>query len=125
MNIQNDNPEYLGAGAYKIIVTDAVKCETSDTISVLEKTVGISEINNGKPSLVIYPNPTDGKLKIDNKELKIKSIEIFNTIGQPLLSIPSIMSPEIEIDISHLTDGLYFLRIKTENGIITKKLIKE
>jgi len=125
-NVKNENgapvnPEYLGAGAYKITVTDAVKCETSDTISVLEKTVGISEINNGKPSLVIYPNPTNGKLKIDNKELKIKSIEIFNTIGQPLLSIPSPSSPEIEINISHLPAGMYFLKIN--NKVI--KIIKQ
>jgi hypothetical protein len=29
------------------------------------------------------------------------------------------------IDISHLANGIYFLKIQTENGVVMKKIIKE
>ncbi|MCL2131771.1 MAG: T9SS type A sorting domain-containing protein [Lentimicrobiaceae bacterium] len=32
---------------------------------------------------------------------------------------------EIVIDISHLANGLYFLKIQTDNGIVMKKVVKQ
>jgi len=29
------------------------------------------------------------------------------------------------IDVSHLANGMYFLKIQTENGIVVKKFIKD
>ena len=35
------------------------------------------------------------------------------------------LQSEIEINISHLPAGVYFLRITTENGVVTRKVVKE
>ncbi|MCL2131920.1 MAG: T9SS type A sorting domain-containing protein [Lentimicrobiaceae bacterium] len=32
---------------------------------------------------------------------------------------------EIVIDISHLANGMYFLKIQTDNGTVIKKVVKE
>jgi len=60
----------------------------------------------------VYPNPTTGQLRITNYELRESTtIEIYNVVGQKLLSIESLKSTETTIDIQHLTNGMYFLKV--------------
>ena len=70
----------------------------------------------------IYPNPTDGQLKITNYELRENTvIEIYSIVGQVVFtSAVSSLSPETTIDINHLSNGLYFLKI--DNKMV--KIIK-
>ena len=73
-------------------------------------------------NIIIYPNPTDGVLRIESGDLKIESVEIYNTLGKTCL--PS-QSCGTTINISHLPSGTYFLKLKTNKGELTKKVIKE
>jgi hypothetical protein len=91
--------------------------------------VGIVETEN-YPSVQFYPNPTKGELRIEMGDMGygICDIEIFDVMGRCVGIVetgraPSLQS-EIVFDISHLANGIYFLRIQTENGIVTKKIIK-
>ncbi|MCL2130926.1 MAG: T9SS type A sorting domain-containing protein [Lentimicrobiaceae bacterium] len=78
------------------------------------KNVGIAETPHAT-SLRIFPNPTTGKITIRNEKSGMSSeIEIYDVVGRKLLSytpLTSHSSPLIEIDISHLANGLYFLKI--------------
>ena len=69
-------------------------------------------------------------------ELQVTSYEIYNMVGQLLLSLPSLRgtqcrsNPEI-IDCFanarndvNLPQGIYFIKLQTNKGTITKKLIK-
>lgn len=53
------------------------------------------------------------------------SKELYNSIGQLVLSIPPTPSPskggEVEIDVSHLSKGMYYLKV----GNQTKKVVVE
>ena len=71
----------------------------------------------------IYPNPTNEYLNINiDGSLNEKSqIQIFNTIG--LLCKESSFSKTLQLDISDLTKGLYFVRLKNDPQQ-TKKFIK-
>jgi len=81
-------------------------------------------------SISIYPNPTAGELRIENGELRIMNIQIFDIIGNKVLSlIPSphwrgVSEGRGEVDISHLPAGIYFVQITTEKGVVTKKVVK-
>ena len=75
----------------------------------------------------IYPNPATDKLRInvayDSRWLG-KIIAVNNMNGQTVMYI-SINSPAMEVDISKLIPGVYFLSAKKEDGeIIRHKLIK-
>ena len=76
----------------------------------------------------VYPNPTDGLLKIS--DVVQSEIKIYNIVGQ-LQHIKAVQSAtgnqtsEIVIDISHLSAGIYFLRIQTDEGVLVKKVVKE
>ncbi|MCL2436394.1 MAG: T9SS type A sorting domain-containing protein, partial [Lentimicrobiaceae bacterium] len=77
-------------------------------------------------NITIYPNPTTGELEIRNYESEIKSIEVFDVYGRKVSShhlIPS--SSNHLINISHLTSGIYFVKVTTEQGEVVKKVIKQ
>jgi len=109
----------------------------SDTSNCVIETVGvgIGEIlETGK--IVVYPNPTGGTLHITTVEthgrafLQIINIEIFDVFGRtvgainPLQKLEGCPKDGVVINISHLSTGLYFVRIQTENSVVVRKVIK-
>jgi len=76
--------------------------------------------------LKIYPNPTTRELKIESGELRIEHIDIYDVEGRKQIteSRKQKAEREIVIDISHLPAGVYFVKVMTEQGGITKKIIK-
>jgi hypothetical protein len=77
-------------------------------------------------SLEIFPNPATNELRIQNSNLKIESVEIYNVVGEKRLT-PTLSKGEGDsfIDVSMLSSGMYFARVGTEKGILTKKFIKQ
>ncbi len=70
----------------------------------------------------IYPNPVMNYLKIDDESSSILYIDILNLNG----NIVQTKKPVNDVlDISNLTDGVYFLRIVTYNQkVFLKKIVK-
>ncbi|MDC8000206.1 T9SS type A sorting domain-containing protein [Aequorivita todarodis] len=68
----------------------------------------------------IYPNPASEYLHIKT-QLSNYNCSIYNSLGQKVNATLS----ENKIDISNLSNGIYFLKIETETGAGTKKFIKQ
>ncbi|QHI35478.1 hypothetical protein IMCC3317_08240 [Kordia antarctica] len=75
--------------------------------------------------IVIYPNPTKSTLFI--KEMQhVKSISIYDLQGKLLKTIvQEVPVSQAEIDLNNLSKGIYFLKIQTDKGIQTEKIIKQ
>lgn len=71
----------------------------------------------------IYPNPAVDFIEISRPQgnLTSNSVEIFNILGEKVLSLEMKDDSNIKIDISSLPNGLYFLHI----GDITGKFVKK
>jgi len=81
----------------------------------------------------IYPNPTTGKLiitnlssdrnKLDktNDELRITNVEVLDIYGKKLSYNFTPSSSNLQIDVSCLQNGFYFLRIYTDHNIYVKR----
>jgi bacillolysin len=77
-------------------------------------------------NVTISPNPTSDKLDIVTpKNIKIESASISSLSGSQLLEKQGNKSNTMTIDIGNLNQGMYLLQIKTNEGIIGKKVIKE
>ena len=81
------------------------------------------------PSCKIYPNPTTGELTINNEQLTINIVEVFDVYGRKQISdirypTSEIGKSEIEINLANLPAGIYFLRISTETATQIQKIIK-
>jgi hypothetical protein len=90
--------------------------------------VGVKDVVKNEEEVVVYPNPTTGELRITNYELRdgaLSQVEVFDVFGRKISShhlIPT--SSHHLINISHLPAGIYFLQIRTEKNLTTKKIIK-
>ena len=69
----------------------------------------------------VFPTPI-GYIHDENKELEINSISILNISGEVVKTITENTN---SIDVSNLTNGIYLLQIKTDNGLVSKKFIKK
>ena len=67
---------------------------------------------------MVYPNPAKNMLHIEGTGLT--QVEVFNFMGQSVLNINENFDA---VDIGHLQNGIYFIRIKTTEGEKTVKLV--
>lgn len=77
-----------------------------------------------KGELTIYPNPAKDKFKVQSSEFQVEELEIYDLNGRKLFErqIPT-GTENIEVNISHLKNGVYFCRLFSEKYSVTKKLI--
>lgn len=72
----------------------------------------------------IYPNPTSGIVNI-TADNEIESIVVYSLNGQILKTEKTSREKKISVDISGFSSGTYLLKVKTNNGEKTIKLIKK
>ena len=73
-------------------------------------------------ALSVFPNPFLDKLNVKiSDSITVKGIKVYTVSGRLIKTLPA---NNKEIDLSGLVGGMYFLKIETDNGIITKKIIK-
>ena len=71
------------------------------------------------------PNPATSQLIIENAELKIKEIEIYNTVGEIVFSQTSNLKSQISVDVSQFRPGIYFTIVTNQAGNkVTMKVVK-
>jgi hypothetical protein len=109
------------AGIYYDTLQTIFGCDSIIELTLTVTSVGIVE-TQCIASLRVYPNPTTGELRITSNELRTLSVvEVYDIVEKKLLTFNApLPTNEIIIDISHLANGLYFLKIN--NKII--KIIK-
>ena len=83
-----------------------------------------SVIKPKENEILIYPNPTNGKSIIAFDRVLNSEISIFNLDGKLIKKLVS-DTKEVNIDLSNLSSGVYFLAIKSEDGKTEiRKLLK-
>ncbi|QOD61544.1 T9SS type A sorting domain-containing protein [Polaribacter haliotis] len=105
--------------ANAIANTNWKKDATANYNTFCAKTLSIDEAflrNN----ISIYPNPAISNVQISlSNGLELKSVELYNLVGKRVLK-----ATKEQLDISNLANGIYFVKIISNKGNITKKLIK-
>ena len=95
-----------------------------ENVGFISLDVSVLSINESVLSnILIYPNPTTEELRIADGGLRIESVVFYDFFGK----IQKIENRKIGnvIDISHLSAGVYFVKIRTETGEVVRKVVKE
>ncbi|WP_310556627.1 T9SS type A sorting domain-containing protein [Flavobacterium sp.] len=72
-------------------------------------------------NIKVYPNPTSNFLNIElANSLELRNVEITTITGQKVLE-----STASTIDMSGFQNGVYFIKIVSDKGVLTQKFIKE
>lgn len=94
----------------------------NSTVNVNTQALGVSDntINEYK----IHPVPANDKLIIELENVADYNIEIYNAIGQRVITQKnSVSQNEIILQTSSLTNGIYILRITDGKSKLTKKIV--
>ena len=110
LNVSNVNAQIsLQPGEFRVYGSSQVALPV-DEFELLER------------SLSIYPNPATETFRINKSAQKV---EIYDLTGRLMISYKGDFYPDKEYDASYLKPSLYFVRIATEHGSSSRRLIIE
>ncbi len=72
--------------------------------------------------LIIRPNPANSVVELSFSKSIEGKIVLFNTLGKSVFQ-QKINSNQVRLDLSHLKAGTYYLGVKTNREVTTKKVI--
>lgn len=82
-----------------------------------------SHCNDNEFNFRVYPNPTDGVITCEiNTDSGIK-IQLINSLGEILYSVPFTSSAKTEIDLSTYSPGIYLMQVSDYQGKILQNEI--
>jgi len=81
---------------------------------------GSSVTEPSQENVLIYPNPTDGFLKIKVDNQMVESVKVYDLNGKILLSSLNMNG----VDLTGLNNGVYLIRIQTQSKNYLTKVIK-
>lgn len=84
-------------------------------------TLGIND-NVQAPKLNLYPNPVKDQLYFSTTDQNIKSVTIFNLLGT---AVKTILNVTESVDVSNLSTGSYLVKVTTDAGSSSHKIIKK
>jgi hypothetical protein len=110
-----------GNGNVWVIATanDGAGARDSVQIAISNQTIGLSE-ELGR-AFGVYPNPTSGLIQIETS-LRIDEMHLYNSSG--VLVMDEFINTQ-EINLTGLPEGIYLLKIVSEAGSISKRIIKQ
>jgi hypothetical protein len=113
-DIDNDGLLEMAIGHFRGGLTFYKTNLKSDITSVNDLTESVA--------LSIYPNPVTNLLSLQLEEnIQPTTIKIYNAVGQLMLVQPF----QREVDVKTLNKGVFLLEIISEEGVISRKFVKE
>jgi hypothetical protein len=88
---------------------------------IYDSPLGINEIN--AMNISVYPNPVIDVMNIEAVDT-ISNISIYNNLGQ-LVAETKGERLKLEIDLSHLTSGVYYAKVQVSNTQHSIKIVKK
>ena len=112
----------LTAGTYTVIAKDTNEC-TIDSIVEISNTIGVRG-NYLLNEVFIYPNPTQSSFYVVLSDkislLPDISLILYNSIGEKMDISTSLSGNKknIKVNTNNIPNGIYFIRLSHEKGII-------
>ena len=100
------------------LLVDNIKILGNATLAGDEPPVGIDEADN---DVRIYPNPTSGNIRI-SANAQITLVELIDMTGRIVMTQTGDVK---SLNISALTEGIYTLRVVSENGVSLNRVVKK
>jgi PKD repeat protein len=83
--------------------------------------LGVNGISNAN-TISVYPNPANSEIVINAAGQKIDNATIYDINGQIVLNTKS--PSQNQVDVSQLTDGIYFIEVKVNGNTTRLKFVK-
>jgi hypothetical protein len=119
VNIVTDRPNIYRDTLY---LSSEFGCDSTITLALFA-TPGLGTADHQQGfTFNVYPNPTRETVTIEASTL-MNEIEFFDINGRRVLRLEPTATLEERCNITGFAPGVYFVRVQTEKGVLTKKLI--
>ena len=133
LNSYTDKPIVTHNLFYKVVVKKNSSCDpnksgilaySSSNYGLTEFTISVSELNDNKAKVILYPNPAGTCVTIESDLDNNSQVEMYNLLGETVMVAQIPYNGKIKIDVSSIKEGLYVYRISSGNNTIrTGKLL--
>jgi len=107
------------------VCADGQVSDWCTAITAMTTNVGVEE--HLMNSIVLFPNPAKEVVNVQctmyNAQWSGADVEVFDVYGK-LLQTVRMSSETTQINISGMADGMYFVRVTTDQGVVTKTFVK-
>jgi uncharacterized repeat protein (TIGR01451 family) len=119
LGTQIENTAYIYFDYNAPIVTNTTQNNFQTVLYTLKS-------NTDAKQLSVFPNPANEKLTIKLQNSAIENCIITNALGQTVYNSANEMNahPQLQLNISNLKAGVYFVKVRSSNGSYTAKFIK-
>lgn len=122
-----DADQYLLLNVAVLPNIDPAYTESSmeiDYVRVYQETpLSVNDITKTN-TVVVYPNPAKNYIHIALSKAHIGGTLSMYTMLGALIDEHQIIDSEVQIDLTRYQEGVYFLKIESEAGVVSKKIIK-
>ena len=91
--------------------------------SITVQTTDVGIVSYLENSITLFPNPANDVINVQSTMFKVQSIEVIDVYGK-LINTVNVVDNPTRINVSGLANGMYFVRVTTEEGVVTKNFIK-
>lgn len=111
-------------GTVTVVVSDTLQtlagCDSVVTLYLTLSTTGIEPVD-AHINVNVYPNPTTKNVTVEATGLQ--TVELYDAVSRRLDSRKG-QTGQVTFDLEGLPAGAYYLRIRTEQGTVIKKVVK-
>ncbi len=114
-------------GDYNVVATDINGCEVE--AAIFNIVAGLQSTVDSR-RLTVFPNPAGDEIKIQKLQGKSETaieISIYNLVGEKVMTKrqeTGIRNQEVAVDVSALSEGVYFIEIVCGEKIFRRKFVK-
>ena len=97
----------------------------SNILTATAQSVGID--NYLENSVAIYPNPANDVVNVECTMYNVQLVEVIDVYGKLIntVSTAAALQQPYRINVSGLASGMYFVRVTTGDGVVTKRFVKK
>lgn len=111
----------LAEGTHTLGVVAIDQSGNESGMSTVDSDIVISVKDNQIDFFSIYPNPSTGIVNIVTNTSNVATLEVYNMTGKLIMSED--FTKDYLLEMSDANSGLYFIFLKTEEGVQVEKLI--
>ena len=122
-NGANPYGSFISDGTFLYGMTEQGGTNSKGTLFKLGLTSGIDE-NNAETDFTVFPNPTSGICRLTPTLSQGEGVaEVYSVLGERVLSLPLGKGGDGLLDLSEANNGVYFVKVKTNEGITVRKIV--
>jgi hypothetical protein len=110
---------------YTLTGVNAQGCSGVTTITqVVDPCTGLFESTTTLSGVKVFPNPTAGFFTVELNSTFDKTIELTDVSGR-LISSTTSKEGKVNMSVSHLANGIYYVKIKSNDAVEVIKVVKQ